>query len=258
VGFKDVIPTFKGEKFDPEHLMDLYQKAGAKYFSAWACTTTTSTCGIPSTRGWNAANMGPKKDVVGLFRQAALKRGMKFGVSEHLWISYKWFGVSHDSDKTASTPASATTATIPRTSTCITTCRKIIRRRFRGTPRASPTRGSATGSTVSRTCGQLPARYPVHRRAAAVRGIRPQPGGARCTNESARAGTAGKVEAVYNSKLKEDCAEGTCVLDFRARLADAIAPNPWQMTDTCVGNWHTSATSSNKTPKTGDRHAVIS
>jgi alpha-L-fucosidase len=25
---------------------------------------------------------------------------MKFGVSEHLWISYKWFGVSHDSDKT--------------------------------------------------------------------------------------------------------------------------------------------------------------
>ena len=32
VGFKDVIPTFKGEKFDPEHLMDLYQKAGAKYF----------------------------------------------------------------------------------------------------------------------------------------------------------------------------------------------------------------------------------
>src|SRR5437762_4783666 len=32
VGFKDVIATFKGEKFDPEHLMDLYHKAGAKYF----------------------------------------------------------------------------------------------------------------------------------------------------------------------------------------------------------------------------------
>src|SRR5690242_14226627 len=30
VGFKDVIPTFKGEKFDPEHLMDLYKGAGAK------------------------------------------------------------------------------------------------------------------------------------------------------------------------------------------------------------------------------------
>jgi alpha-L-fucosidase len=29
---------------------------------------------------WNAVNMDPKKDVVGLFRKAALKRGMKFGV----------------------------------------------------------------------------------------------------------------------------------------------------------------------------------
>ncbi len=31
-GFKDVIPTWKAEKFDPEYLMDLYKKAGAKYF----------------------------------------------------------------------------------------------------------------------------------------------------------------------------------------------------------------------------------
>jgi alpha-L-fucosidase len=32
--------------------------------------------------------MGPKKDIVGLFRAAALKRGMKFGVSEHLAVGY--------------------------------------------------------------------------------------------------------------------------------------------------------------------------
>ena len=32
VGFKDVIPLFKAEKWDPDHLMDLYVKAGAKYF----------------------------------------------------------------------------------------------------------------------------------------------------------------------------------------------------------------------------------
>src|SRR5271166_4369415 len=32
VGYKDVITTFKAEKWDPEHLMDLYVKAGAKYF----------------------------------------------------------------------------------------------------------------------------------------------------------------------------------------------------------------------------------
>ena len=27
-------------------------------------------------------------------------QGLRFGVSEHLWISYKWFGVSHGADKT--------------------------------------------------------------------------------------------------------------------------------------------------------------
>ena len=42
------------------------------------------------------------------------------------------------------------------------------------------------------------------------------------------------MEAVYNSKLREDCAEGTCLLDFELGLADAIAPNAWQ-TDTCIG-----------------------
>jgi alpha-L-fucosidase len=67
-------------------------------------------------------------------------------------------------------------------------------------------------------------------------------------NESARR-HGGKVEAVYNSKLREDCAEGTCVLDFERGLADAIAPNPWQ-TDTCVGDWHYRRDVKYKTPKT--------
>ena len=28
VGFKDIIPLWKAEKWDPDHLMSLYQKAG--------------------------------------------------------------------------------------------------------------------------------------------------------------------------------------------------------------------------------------
>jgi alpha-L-fucosidase len=49
---------------------------------------------------WNAVNMGPKKDVVGLWKKAAQQQGLPFGVSEHLWISYKWFATSHGADKT--------------------------------------------------------------------------------------------------------------------------------------------------------------
>src|SRR5208283_1621678 len=32
VGFKDTIPLFTADKWDPDHLIDLYVKAGAKYF----------------------------------------------------------------------------------------------------------------------------------------------------------------------------------------------------------------------------------
>jgi alpha-L-fucosidase len=43
--------------------------------------------------------MGPKKDVLGLWQQAAKKQGLKFGVSEHLGASYTWFQGAHQSDK---------------------------------------------------------------------------------------------------------------------------------------------------------------
>jgi alpha-L-fucosidase len=65
VGFKDVIPTFKGEKFDPEHLMDLYQKAGAKYFFSMGVHHDNFDMWNSKHTRWNAVNMGPKKDVVG-------------------------------------------------------------------------------------------------------------------------------------------------------------------------------------------------
>jgi hypothetical protein len=56
-------------------------------------------------------------------------------------------------------------------------------------------------------------------------------------NDSARR-HGGKVEAVYNSKLKEDCAEGTCVLDFERGLADAIAPNQVQVFNRGAHSFH--------------------
>ena len=44
--------------------------------------------------------MGPHKDVVGLWQQAAQKEGLHFGVSEHLGASFNWFQVAHGAGKT--------------------------------------------------------------------------------------------------------------------------------------------------------------
>jgi alpha-L-fucosidase len=248
VGFKDVIPTFKGEKFDPEHLMDLYQKAGAKYFFSMGVHHDNFDMWNSKHTRWNAVNMGPKKDVVGLFRKAALKRGMKFGVSEHLWISYKWFGVSHDSDKAGEYAGVPYDGTDPKNFDL-----------YHDLPKDYPAQFSWDANGIPETWK----RHWFDRIKDLVDNYEPdilytdgplpfEEYGlslvAHLYNESARR-HGGKVEAVYNSKLKEDCAEGTCVLDLERGLADAIAPNPWQ-TDTCVGNWHYQRDVKYKTPKT--------
>jgi alpha-L-fucosidase len=43
--------------------------------------------------------MGPKKDVIGIWQQAAKNEGLFFGVTEHLGASYTWFQVAHGADQ---------------------------------------------------------------------------------------------------------------------------------------------------------------
>jgi alpha-L-fucosidase len=248
VGFKDVIATFKGEKFDPEHLMDLYQKAGAKYFVSMGVHHDNFDLWNSKHTRWNAVNMGPKKDIVGLFRRAALKRGLKFGVSEHLWISYKWFGTSHDSDKSGEYAGVPYDGNDPRNFDL-----------YHDLPKDYPAK-------FSWDAAEIPDSWKRHwfdRIKDLVDNYQPDllytDGAlpfeeyglslvAHLYNANARR-HGGKVEAVYNSKHKEDCVEGTCVLDFERGLADAIELNPWQ-TDTCVGNWHYKRDIRYKTTKT--------
>ena len=65
--------------------MQLYKKAGAKYFCSMGVHHDNFDLWNSKYQPrWNAVASGPKKDIVGLFRKAALKQGMKFAVSEHL------------------------------------------------------------------------------------------------------------------------------------------------------------------------------
>jgi alpha-L-fucosidase len=97
-GYKDIIPLWKAERWDPDKLMELYKKAGAKYFVSMGSHHDNFFLWNSKINRWNAANMGPKKDVVGIWQQAAKKQGLKFGVSEHLGASFTWFQAAHASD----------------------------------------------------------------------------------------------------------------------------------------------------------------
>ena len=98
-GYKDIIPLWRAEKWDPERLIGLYKKAGAKYFVSMGVHHDNFDLWNSTYHRWNAVKMGPKRDVVGTWQAAAKKAGLHFGVSEHLGASFTWFQGSHLSDK---------------------------------------------------------------------------------------------------------------------------------------------------------------
>ncbi len=98
-GYKDIIPLWKAEKFDPEKLMELYAKAGAKYFVSMGVHHDNFDLWNSKFQEWNAVNMGPKRDIVGAWQSAAKKHNLYFGVSEHLGASYAWFNPAHGYDE---------------------------------------------------------------------------------------------------------------------------------------------------------------
>ncbi len=252
VGFKDVIETFKAERWDPEHLMDLYAKAGAKYFVSMGVHHDNFDMWDSRYQArWNAAKIGPKKDIVGLWKQAARKRGLRFGVTEHLSNSFDWLAPAHLSDKTGPFAGVPYDGADPKYSD--------LYHSYEGLPadfaqtakqmgRVAPDRWKQQYFNRIRdlidqhqpdllyTDGAIPfEEYGLSLVAHAF-------------NVSAKA-HGGKVEAVYNSKTASDCAEGTCLLDLERGLVNKIWPVPWQ-TDTCIGNWHYKKGITYKTPKT--------
>jgi len=99
-GYKDFIPMLKAEAYDPEAWADLFREAGARYVMPVAehhDGFAMYDCGLSE---WTAAKMGPKKDVVGMLKEAVEKRGMKFCMSNHR-AEHCWFfngGLAFDSD----------------------------------------------------------------------------------------------------------------------------------------------------------------
>ena len=76
-GYKDLIPLWKAEKWNPDLLMALYKKTGAKYFVSMGTHHDDFFLWNSQIHKWNSVNMGPKKDVVDLWQKAAKKAGIK-------------------------------------------------------------------------------------------------------------------------------------------------------------------------------------
>lgn len=82
-GYKDFIPLFKAEKFDPDSWAQLFKKSGARYVMPTAEHHDWFSMWDSDVSPWNAAKMGPKRDIIGELAKAVRKQGMKFGVCNH-------------------------------------------------------------------------------------------------------------------------------------------------------------------------------
>ncbi len=99
VGFKDVDHLWHAENWQPDRLIDLYHRAGAQYFVALANHHDNFDTWNSKYQPWNSVNIGPKKDIIGIWKNAARSRGMHFGVTVHAGRTWGWFDVSHGADK---------------------------------------------------------------------------------------------------------------------------------------------------------------
>jgi alpha-L-fucosidase len=82
-GYKDFIPMFKAEHFDPAAWARLFKEAGAKYVVPVAEHHDGFAMYDSGLSDWTAAKMGPHRDVIGELAKAVRAAGLHFGTSSH-------------------------------------------------------------------------------------------------------------------------------------------------------------------------------
>ena len=100
-GFKEFIPLLNGSGFDPKKWAALYRRAGAQYAGPVAAFADGFFMYDSKHTDYNAAKMGPQRDVVGEVVAAVRAEGLKVITSLHhswLWTWYPTWNASLASD----------------------------------------------------------------------------------------------------------------------------------------------------------------
>lgn len=98
-GYKDFIPMFRGEKFDPEKWAELVELTGARYAGAVSEHADNFAMWDSAVNPVNSVAMGPHRDVVGECFEAFRKKDIRcLATFHHQWL-WGWFmGSDRESD----------------------------------------------------------------------------------------------------------------------------------------------------------------
>ena len=102
-GYKNFIPMFTAEKFDADEWAELFRASGAKFAGPVAEHHDGFSMWDSQINDWNAARMGPKRDVVGELEKAIRGTGMRFMTAFHHFEQW-WFYPHWRSDCDVSDP----------------------------------------------------------------------------------------------------------------------------------------------------------
>ena len=235
-GYKDICKLWKAEKFDPDALMDLYYKAGARYFVAQATHHDNFFNYDSKVNRMNSVNVGPGKDICSMWKKAADKYGMPFGLTEHLAASFSWWQTNKGCDKTGPYAGIPYDGNDPE-------YRDFYYDNYEHT----------TGNAPWLTSNQKFMEYWTKAVNEMIDKFKPDllysdselPFGgefygvgleavARLYNTSVE--KYGENRAVYTQKNRDAKIYKIGVLDIEKSQLPGIQENPWQ-TDTCIGNW---------------------
>lgn len=90
-GYKDLIPMWTMENFNPAEWVSLFKEAGAQYVIPVAEHHDGYALYESSYTRWNATKVGPKYDVFKALADEIKKQGLIFGASSHLAFNYNYY-----------------------------------------------------------------------------------------------------------------------------------------------------------------------
>ncbi len=251
-GFKDICNLWKAERWQPDKLIELYKRAGAKYFVALANHHCNFDCWDSTYQPWNSVRVGPHRDIVGTWAAAARRQGLRFGVTVHSARSWDWYDVAHGADQTgplAGVPYDGALTAAEGKGKWWEGLDPADLYGPHGAARTQAARDAYVLKWYRRTKdlvdkynpdllyfddSQLPLGEAGFRIAAHY-------------YNANLARHAGNLEAVLTTKDMPPDLRRSVVWDIERGISDRIEPYPWQ-TDTCIGAWHYLRNCQYKTP----------
>ena len=269
-GFMEIDNLWKAEKWDPERLIGLYKRAGAKYFFSMATHHDNLDMYDSTHQDWNSVRVGPRKDIVATWAKIVRANGLRFGVSNHNSWAARWLqpaygydgegpleGVRYDAYTLSKAdgkgkwwegldPQDLYTGNSVRMPNGIhgASAVRAWYTEFTSLGKENPSPSEAFCENWYLRCKDLVDKYQPDVLYFDTNELPLGQAGldvvAHFYNLSA-ALNGGRADVVVNAKHLLPEHNGAFVEDIERSTASAIRPEPWQ-TDTCIGDWHYSRT----------------